>query len=145
MSRAGSNRPPMSKVRAMACPASAAMPIISRSSAATGLPAEHPDANGLGPVVGDGVGSGGGLVGGATDGEPDDEPLGEAEGAQPPTARTTVRRNPAGRRQPGGIGLVGVVLKAAHGGQGRVAQQLRLALEQGQLRAQSRRGIGCLQ
>ena len=71
--------------------------------------------------------------------------IGDADASHATMERATMRSRAAARRQPGGIGLVGVVLEPTHRGQGRIPEQLRLALEQGQLGAEAGRGVGCLQ
>ena len=129
--------------------------MISGSPIATRFPVVQPLPTGVGAGVTSGDGSAvwlGVLEGSAlTDGAALTDGDGDAETSQPVTANRTARRMAAGRRQPSGIGLdrikssVGVVLEPAHGGQGRVAEQLRLALEQGQLGAEAGRCVGRLE
>ncbi len=124
MSSAGSSRPPMSKVRAMAMPVSGTRAMISGSPAATRLLAEQPLATGVGPGVGSGVGStvGDGLALGSSEALTDAVALPDGDGDGEPwqavTTRMATRRRAAGRGRPSGIGLlIGVVLEPAHGGQ----------------------------
>lgn len=100
---------------------------------------------GVGVTVGAGVAvaTAVGTTAGDAEGEPDGD--GEADDSHPEAMRRVANRRPAGRHQPAGIGLVGVVLEAAHGGQRRVAQELRLALEQGKLGTKAGGSIGRLQ
>lgn len=123
--------------------------MISGSPAATRMPAVHPLATGLGTGVAVRVGSGvrgSGVEG--TDGgaEATTEGDGETDGeAQPVTARRTAKKTEPGRNEPAGTGLVGVVLEPAHGGQGGIAQELGLALQQCQFGAETGGRVGRLE
>ena len=104
-------------------PVSGTLAMISGSPAATRLLAEQPLATGVGPGVGVDVGSGvgDGLAVGSSEGLTDALALADGDGEGEPwqavTARMATRRQATGRRRPSGIGLVGVVLEPAHGGQ----------------------------
>lgn len=115
---------------------------------------------GVGVALGDGATEGGGHAVGAAVGDPagmlstgvghtvsagEPEGVGEAEAWQAVPARATARKSRAGRRQPADIGLVGVVLEAAHRRQRGVAEELGLALEEGQLGTEPGRGVGGLE
>jgi hypothetical protein len=140
----------MSNVMAMASPASGTVAKISGLPAAGRGPVVQPLATTVGPGVGAGVGSVVGSVRvGLTDADgralTDGELVGEGAPWQPVATTRAARMNAARRRGPAGIGLVGVVLEPAHGGQGCVAQKLRLALEKGQLGPESGGGVGRLE